>query len=129
MRSPITADYAIRDGGWIATAREHQVVAYGRTLEKARQNLVVALAKALRSYPGSVAVIDAIGINAAARASVASAHAARTAALAAEAEAARATLLAARNLQKAGLSLRDIAYLLGISHARVHQLIQKEKSK
>lgn len=125
MGHRVAVDYAMRDGGWIASGSDE--VAFGRTLEKARENIATALGKALRTYPGSVAIDDVIAMSPSTRKSVAEARAARDAALKAEAEASRTTAIAARNLQKSGLSLRDIAYVLGISHARVHQIVQKEK--
>lgn len=126
----VTVDYAARDGGWIATARgvEPPTVAYARTLEKARENIAAALGRALRTYPGNVAIDDEIAVRPAATKAVAEARRARDAALKAESESRRATLLAAQSLQKAGLSLRDVAYVLGLSHARVHQIVQKEKN-
>jgi hypothetical protein len=103
-------------------------VEHGRTLEKARENIASALALAFRTYPGRIVVDDDIRIAKVAKQAVAKAHKARTAALQADAASAMATATAAKALQGEGLSLRDVAYVLGISHARVHQIIQQDGS-
>jgi hypothetical protein len=119
-----TANYAMRDGGWVVTSGRS--AAFGRTLEKARENIATALAEAMSTYSGNIAIDDRIEMDAAAARAVAHAHASRDAALKAEAESRAATRTAANELQQGGLSLRDIAYVLGLSHARVHQIVQGE---
>lgn len=121
-----TVEYQPSASGWIATSQHPHVVEHGRTLEKARENIAKSLAKAFKTYPGNVVIDDEVHMTKAVKQAVAKAHRARTAALQAEAASAHATTSAALALQGQGLSLRDIAYVLGISHARVHQIIQKE---
>lgn len=115
----------MREGGWLVTARVDKtpLVAHGRTLEKARENIVALLAETLAVYPGKVGLDDVIGVSDDARKAVAAARQAKDAALRATAESAVATVRAAERLDAEHLSLRDIAYVLGISHSRVHQVL------
>jgi DNA-directed RNA polymerase specialized sigma24 family protein len=117
----------MRDGGWVVTADAGggSVAAYGRTLEKARLNIAATLRTALKSYSGGPVIDDAIAVSAAALNAVEQARQAKDAALKASAASNAATETAARKLEAEGLSLRDIAYVLGISHSRVHQVIGK----
>jgi len=114
----------MRDGGWVVTSGD--VAAFGRTLEKARENIATALAAARRTYVGNVVLDDSIEMDKAAADAVSIANAARDAALKAEAASRIATRRAAEAMRRAGLSLRDIAYVLGLSHGRVHQIIQEK---
>lgn len=125
-KSPrVVAHYELRVDGWIVTARagEGEVVAHGRTLGKARENIADQLAATLKTYAGHIVIDDSIDIAASATKAVQIARAAKDRALKAAAESSTATAAAARQLEREGLSLRDIAYVLGISHSRVHQVL------
>jgi predicted RNase H-like HicB family nuclease len=94
---------------------------YGRTLRQAGERIEEALAVWLDREPGEVALAHqwpehiselASGVEKARRAS---ADASRAASV--------ATVSAARRLATMGLSRRDTAEILGISHQRVQQLL------
>lgn len=119
--SSAIAWYKPQNGGWLASSGE--CTAYGRTLERARQAIVEELAKATRTLPGRIVLRDEVAISEHSQRLLAGARDARAAALRAAHESNEATAMAARALEAEGLSLRDTAYLLGISHTRVHQLL------
>lgn len=123
--------YDAAEGGWIAVAHELQppVMAYGRTLERAREAIAAALADSQRSYRGNIVIDDELSVPARVRRAVESARAAKDAALKANALSAEHTLDAITALDGEGLSLRDIAYLLGLSHGRVHQILQAQQGR
>lgn len=122
----VTVTYTPSEGGWIASASDPEATVFGRTIEKARENAAEALSRSLRTFPSDVAIHDEVQISKQSQLAVEGSKAARNAALKAEAESAAATLSAARRLHADGLSLRDIAYLLGVSHSRVHQILGKD---
>jgi DNA-directed RNA polymerase specialized sigma24 family protein len=120
--------YDPAEGGWVAGAYEleHAVVAFGRTLEKAREAIAAALAESQRAYRGHIAIDDELALPARVCAAVDAARTAKDAALKANALSAERTLDAIVALDAEGLSLRDIAYLVGLSHGRVHQILQEQ---
>lgn len=130
----VVASYAPSDGGWVVTAvpsgtRANAVpeaVAFGRTLERARVAIVSALARSRQTHSGNVAVTDRVSLSPGPERALAEARAARDAALLATAASNAATSKAVLALASQGLALRDIGYLLGLSHARIHQLLAKD---
>ncbi|HEX7165639.1 MAG TPA: hypothetical protein VF230_01535 [Acidimicrobiales bacterium] len=119
------AHYERTSAGWRATASDDGVAVVTvvcRTLAKARADLVSELARSTGAYGGSIAVDDDVALPKKAASALRGARRARELALKATAQANRATANAASELVGAGLSLRDAAYLLGLSHARVQQL-------
>lgn len=126
MSSRFKAHYRVSARGWVVEATGGNAPAfttYGRTLDAARRNLVAELAARAGTYPGNVEVVDDVDLPARAGRLLAAARSARREALAAAATAQEATATAAQALVGDGLSLRDTAYLLGISHSRVQQLV------
>jgi predicted RNase H-like HicB family nuclease len=124
------AKYAVtyeRDeaGWWIAEV--HGVAGVnsdGRTVADARRRVREALALAVGDLAAEAAeFVDDVKLPGEARKAVARATAARSKLDAVQAEAQESTATAVRALRKRlGLSIRDIAELLGISHQRVQQL-------
>jgi predicted RNase H-like HicB family nuclease/DNA-binding XRE family transcriptional regulator len=112
-------------GWWIA--RVHGVVGVhsdGRTLADARRRVREALSLAVGDAAAEAAeLVDDVKLPVEARKVVARATAARSKLEAIQTEAQESTATAVRELRKRlGLSIRDIADLLGISHQRVQQL-------
>ena len=98
-------------------------MAFGRTLESARIDLIDQLSRQLGEYPGAIAVEDLVVLPTAAEKALAAARAARNSALEAAAASQAATATAVVELTEQGLSLRDCGYLLGLSHGRVRQIL------
>ena len=112
-------------GWWIAEVRGVAGVnSDGRTVADARRRVREALALAVGDAAAEAAELaDEVKLPAAARKVIARATAARSKLDAVQAEAQESTATAVRELRKRlGLSVRDIADLLGISHQRVQQL-------
>ena len=134
-----TVRYEQHRSGWRAatTVRGAEVAATGRTLVSARRAAVdaIALAGAVNRGDGvmtatdgtrrlnKVVADDEVALSAGTRRALAEARAARRAALEAVAESHEATVRAVRALVDAGLSYRDVGYLVGLSHGRVQQLL------
>jgi hypothetical protein len=124
-----TARYRRQDAAWLVSAsrpgaKAEPVTATGRTLEKARVAIAAALAEALATRRGNVIIDDAVDLSAAAQQCLDEARDARRVALEAMAAHQAASAAAASALLAEGLSLRDVAYLLGVSHTRVLQLTE-----
>lgn len=94
---------------------------YGRTLRQATARIREALAVWLDRVPEDLVITPQYPNDVAALATKVSR--ARYEASKAGAEAQETTIEAARHLSKMGLSRRDTADLLGISHQRVQQLL------
>jgi predicted RNase H-like HicB family nuclease len=112
-------------GWWIAEVQGVAGVnSDGRTVADARRRVREALALAVGDTAAQVAeLVDDVKLPGAVRKVVARATAARSKLHAIQAEAQESTATAVRELRKRlGLSIRDIADLLGISHQRVQQL-------
>lgn len=107
---------------WRAFVEEvPDIHAAGRSLSAAQEQLRSALAEHGRAESEIVTLID---LPAGAREAVAAAaHARHHAAESAE-RSAELTAQAAQALVKDGLSLRDVATVLGLSHTRVQQLLR-----
>ena len=122
-----TARYRRSESGWTVTAGG--VSAHGRTLEKARIAIASALAKHLGTHADHIPIDDDIDLGGAARKALRVARAARSKALEANAASNAATRRAARDLVDDGLSYRDAAHLLGLSHSRIQQLLPDEQEE
>ena len=112
-------------GWWIAEVQGVAGVnSDGRTVADARRRVREALALAVGDQAAEAAeFIDDVKLPSEARKVVARATAARSKLDAVQVEAQETTATAVRELRKRlGLSVRDIAELLGISHQRVQQL-------
>jgi predicted RNase H-like HicB family nuclease len=121
-----TVTYARDEAGWWIA--EVQGVAGvnsdGRTVADARRRVREALALAVGDAAAEAAeLVDQVRLPGETRRLVARATAARSKLDAVQAEAQQSTATAVRELRRRlGLSIRDIADLLGISHQRVQQL-------
>ncbi len=116
-----------RDGYWLVElADEPRVHSYGRTLTKARTHILDAAALWYEVDPDRLVVVDDVRIPPSVLTAVDAARAARGRAQRSAREADTATRAAAAALvDEAGLSVRDAAELLGVSHQRVHQLLER----
>lgn len=115
-------------GWWIAHVQDVAGVnSDGRTVADARRRVREALALAIGDATADAAdLVDEVKLPRDARKVVARATAARSRLDAVQAEAQESTATAVRELRKRlGLSIRDIADLLGISHQRVQQLARR----
>jgi predicted RNase H-like HicB family nuclease len=95
---------------------------YGRSLRQAQQRIREALAVWLDAEPATLAIRDQLPEQF--TAVTARVNRSRSAAERATAEAQEQTAQAARTLSELGLSRRDAAELLGLSHQRVQQLLE-----
>jgi predicted RNase H-like HicB family nuclease len=112
-------------GWWIAELQGVPGVnSDGRTVADARRRVREALSLAIGDDPAEAAeLVDHVKLPVQVRKVVARATTARSKLDAIQAEAQESTATAVRELRKRlGLSIRDIADLLGISHQRVQQL-------
>jgi len=128
-----TARYRMEDGDWLVEIDEiPQVHSFGRTLAKAQANIRDALALWLQvDDPGKLHVRDLYADlpEELARA-VADAGATRSQAAELSDRAQKLTAHAARALvSDFGMSVRDAAQLLQVSHQRVHQLLHERQPK
>lgn len=116
-----------RDGYWLVElAEEPRVHSYGRTLTKARAHILDAAALFYEADPERLVVVDDVRIPSGVLAAVEAARAARGQAQRSARDADTATRAAAAALvNTAGLSVRDAAELLGVSHQRVHQILER----
>lgn len=124
-------------GAWIASVPALRGVhTYARTLARLRSYLQDAIALWLEVDlldagepdphvdPGSITIELQVKLPAQARRATDGARRRRERARTAEADAATATRDAARALVESGLSRRDAAEVLGLSHQRVQQLLR-----
>ena len=123
-----SASYARSENGWQVSVDRPAVSARGRTLESARIAAVEAIAGHYGVSPSLVLLADDVVLDTAVREAVQASLDARDAALAAQETNARRQREAALALAGAGLSMRDSAYLLGLSHSRVQQLLGATRS-
>ena len=121
-----TARYTFDHGDWIVEIDQvPQVHSFGRTLAGARDNIRDALALWVQAKdPGGLAIDEAFeGLPKGVIDVVTSANAARAEASELAERAQALTAQAARRLVAGGMSVRDAAALLQVSHQRVHQLV------
>jgi predicted RNase H-like HicB family nuclease len=108
-------------GDWLVTVPDIPAAhTFGRTLPHAAEMARDVIALVLNVEPASFAIIDTFRLGRPTDELVQSARAARATADNAAGEAQRATAAALARL--GGLSVRDAAYILGVSFQRVHQL-------
>ncbi len=111
-----------RDGYWLAD--EPRVHSYGRTPTKTRAHIVDAAALWYEVDPNRLVVVEDVRTPPLARTTVEAARTARSHAQHGAREADTATrAVAAALVDDAGLSVRDAAELLGVSHQRVHHAL------
>lgn len=123
---PITVKYGRDDTGWRARALVDgsEVTVQARTLEAARSAMATKVAPLLETYASNVPLKDAIALPDECAAAIALAREARTAATEAAARSQDALRAAARLLViEHHLSYRDAAFALGVSHARIQQVL------
>jgi len=125
-----SARYIFEDGNWVVEIVEiPQVHTFGRTLARARSNIRDALGLWLRvEDPALLNIAEEFsGIPGDLAGVVFEAGQSRTRASELSARAQQLTAVAAgRLVEDLGLSTRDAAELLGISHQRVYQLLHDQ---
>jgi predicted RNase H-like HicB family nuclease len=114
------------DGAWVAVidlARGKSVIADGRSIGEARKRVRGALAVYLEDDKAAEAaeLVDDVKLPAKVKTAVAKALAARQEAQAAQARALESSAAVARELTALGVSTRDAAEMLGVSHQAVFQ--------
>ncbi|MEX0984040.1 MAG: type II toxin-antitoxin system HicB family antitoxin [Actinomycetota bacterium] len=110
-------------GAWNATVPSVRGChTYGRSIRQATKRIREALALFVDGADRADLEVD-VQLDAGFRPLVKEAQRTRAAAEAANAEWSAAAMSSARALAEAGLSRRDVGYLLGVSHQRVQQLI------
>lgn len=117
------ADYRLDGTGWAATVESVPLSARGRTLESARIAMVDAIAEHFDVVPAIVVLSDNVILGPDVDQLVAAAVEARDVALAASEQNRVATAAAAIAARDRGVSLRDTAHLLGLSHSRIQQIL------
>jgi predicted RNase H-like HicB family nuclease len=120
-----TARYDREDGWWIVRIQEaHGVHSNGRTLEEARRRVREALSLEIGEDAFTVEFTERIVLPPNARQELSRHRTARRRAEDQTRQALKATKSAARALAKAGLSVRDAGSLLGLTGARVSQILK-----
>lgn len=121
-RTAFTAVYAFEDGAWQVSIRgQRGCQTYGRSLRQAQSRIREALSLWLDVPPDALVIVDEYPTALAAVARTV--RQARAAASAAEASARQQTAAAVSSMTEIGLSRRDAAQILGLSHQRVQQLL------
>lgn len=120
-----TARYVREDGWWVVRIAEARGVhSNGRTLDEARRRVREALSLVIGDDAFSIQLTERIALPAAIRREL---YRQKSARMRAESETRRAmdaTRAAARALAKLGLSVRDAGSLLGLTGARVSQILR-----
>jgi predicted RNase H-like HicB family nuclease len=128
-----TARYTLESGDWLVEVAEvPQVHSFGRTLARAQTNIRDALALWVQAEDPSVLDIrdDFAGLPAAVVEEIAEAGKVREEAAALTARSQELTAHAAQQLVGTlGVTVRDAAHLLHISHQRVHQLVHDDQAR
>ena len=125
-RKRYTALFHREDGWWIVRIAEAKGVhSNGRTLEEARRRVREALSLDIGDEAFSVDIVDRVTLPTQASRKLAGYRTARRRAQAEQSKATAATRAAARALKQAGLSVRDAGSLLGLTGARVSQLLNE----
>ncbi|HUZ10387.1 MAG TPA: type II toxin-antitoxin system HicB family antitoxin [Acidimicrobiales bacterium] len=133
MTKHYTARYDFEEGDWLVEIAEiPQVHTFGRTLAKARANVRDALGLWLRAEdPTSLDIKEEFsGIPADLAGQVSEASQSRVRANELLSRSQQLTAAAARRLvDELGMSTRDAAELLGVSHQRIHQLLHQPRAR
>ena len=113
------------DGGWLAeVAEEPRIHSHGRTLQRAADNVLEAIALWYGGGEGDYGILPTYDIDAGVLHEVIQARGMRADQERLQGELIDQTTTAARMLvEKLDLSLRDAAHLLGLSHQRIQQLL------
>ena len=117
-----------RDGTWtvVATRSKHEsAITEGKTLAMARRRIRQAVALLLDVDESEVGLQERFELPASAQKALAAAKGSSEALALASDRARKATRKAALALHAQGLSYRDAADLLGLTGARVHQLVKE----
>ena len=119
-----TLHFAREDGWWVVRIPEARGVhSNGRTLEEARRRVREALSLDIGDAAFTLEFIEKITLPADARRELSRHRTARRRAEDQTQQAMKAAKGAARALAKAGLSVRDAGSLLGLTGARVSQIL------
>jgi predicted RNase H-like HicB family nuclease len=112
------------DGRWtVELAEEPRVHTWGKTIDQALARMREAAAMWFETDEASIELIPSVVLPKAALRTVEQAGQAREHARNADRLAVEKTKRAAVELARRGISMRDAAAILGISHQRVHQLL------
>lgn len=119
-----------KSGDWTAVIDRSQgvsCVTQGRTIAVARKRIREALALFLNDKKAAeeAVLIESFALPAAAKSVLEKAVEARAAAQEAARTSAELSERAAKSLAKAGVSRRDAADILGVSHGRIQQLVRE----
>lgn len=127
-RRQYTAEYSREDGWWIVRIVEARGVhSNGRTIEEARRRVREALSLDIGDAAKTVEFVEKISLPAQARRELTRHRTARRRAEDVGKQATKATKSAAKALAKAGLSVRDAGTLLGLTGARVSQILKEQQ--
>ncbi len=112
------------DGRWtVELADEPRVHTWGKTIDQALARMREAAAMWFETDEASIALVPSVVLPQAVLRTVEQAGQAREQARHADRLAIEKTRRAAAGLARRGISMRDSAAILGISHQRVHQLL------
>ena len=115
------------DGRWtVELEEEPRVHTWGKTVDQALTRMKEAAAMWFETDEASIALVPRPVLPKATGRTVEQARQAREQARAADRQAIERTRKAAVALAARGISMRDAAAILGISHQRVHQLLTTE---
>jgi predicted RNase H-like HicB family nuclease len=119
------------DGYWAVTAalgRNDSAISDGQTLPKARRRIVDAVALHLGVPPAAIQIVEEIALPVGASRAVRELQAAANRYEEARAQLDERRRRAAAILSKAGVSRRDVGDILGVSGARIQQLLARGSS-
>lgn len=115
------------DGRWsVELAEEPRVHTWGKTVDQALTRMREAAAMWFETDEESISLIPAPVLPKTILRTIEQAGQARKQARTADRLAVEKTKQAAVELTRRGISLRDVAAILGISHQRVHQLLAED---
>lgn len=118
------------DGRWtVELAEEPRVHTWGKTIEQALARMREAAAMWFEIDEASIDLVPAPALPKQTLRAIEQAGRARQQARAADRLAVEKTRKAAAELARRGISMRDAAAILGISHQRVHQLLAEDAER